>query len=89
MPYTSMQREFKDNQVVNKSITHNFTYTKEDVENLIKGDIAKRLGRETIPIISHSIYFQVNMEDEPHDWWAQYAQIPVFKGVVAKIEVPD
>jgi len=42
-----------------KSITHNFKYTKEDIENLIKGDIARQLGMETIPIISYSIEFGV------------------------------
>ena len=71
-----------------KSITHNFKYTKEDVENLIKGDIARQLGMETIPIIGHSIYFEVSMEDRPDDWRAEFSQIPVFKGVDAKVEVP-
>jgi hypothetical protein len=71
-----------------KSITHNFKYTKEDIENLIKGDIARQLGMETIPIISHSIYFKVSMEDDPSDWRSEYAQSPVFKGVDAKVEVP-
>lgn len=74
--------------MVDKSITHNFKYTKEDIENLIKGDIARRLGMETIPIISHSIEFNVDMEDRPDDWRAEFSQIPVFKGVDAKVEVP-
>lgn len=71
-----------------KTITHNFKYTKEDVENLIKGDIARQLGMETIPIISHSISFNVSMEDRPDDWRAEFSQIPTFKGVDAKVEVP-
>jgi hypothetical protein len=71
-----------------KSITHNFKYTKEDIENLIKGDIARQLGMETIPIISHSINFRVDMEDDPNDWRAEFAQSPVFKGVDAKVEIP-
>ncbi len=66
-----------------KSITHNFKYTKEDIENLIKGDIARQLGMETIPIISHSIYFVVDMEEND-----DYEPDPVFKGVDAKVEVP-
>ena len=71
-----------------KSITHNFKYTKEDIENLIKGDIARQLGMETIPIINHSIYFKVDMEDQPNDWRGEFSQFPVFKGVDAKVEVP-
>jgi len=71
-----------------KSITHNFKYTKEEIENLIKGDIARQLGMETIPIISHSMYFKIAMESDPNDWQARYAQSPVFKGVDAKVEVP-
>lgn len=71
-----------------KSLTHKFTYTKEDIENLIKGDIARQLGMKTIPIISHSIYFRVDMEDMPGDWRAEFSQTPVFKGVEAKVEVP-
>jgi hypothetical protein len=71
-----------------KSITHNFKYTKEDIENLIKGDIARQLGQETIPIINHIIRFVVEMEDQPNDWRAEFSQIPVFKGVDAKVEVP-
>jgi hypothetical protein len=62
--------------VVNKSTTHNFLYSKEDIENLIKGDIAARLGMDTIPIISHSINFILDTEDA------------TFSGVVANVEVP-
>ena len=72
-----------------KSITHNFKYTKEDVENLIKGDIARQLGMDTIPIISHSIYFRVEMEEDPTDLRAEYPLTPTFKGVNAKVEVPS
>ena len=38
-----------------KTVTHNFTYTKEDIVNLIKSDIAKQLDMKTIPIIDYSI----------------------------------
>ena len=71
-----------------KTLTHNFTYTKGDIENLIKGDIARQLGMETIPIISHSIYFKVDMENDPSDWRAEFPPSPVFKGVNVKVEVP-
>jgi hypothetical protein len=45
--------------MTSKSTIHNFKYTKEDIENLIKGDIAKQLGMDTIPIISYSIDFDI------------------------------
>jgi hypothetical protein len=62
-----------------KSITHNFKYTKEDIENLIKGDIARQLEMETIPIISYSIEFDI-----------RYALrgLTALDGVNAKVEVP-
>ena len=72
-----------------KTITHNFNYTKEDIENLIKGDIAKQLEMKTIPIISHSIYFRIKMEEDPTDFRAEYPLTPTFKGVNAKVEVPS
>ena len=62
-----------------KTITHNFKYTKKDVENLIKGDIARQLGMETIPIISHSIEFDVKYE---------IPGLTSFIGVSAKVELP-
>lgn len=68
-----------------RSVTHNFVYTKKDIENLIKGDIAKQLKMDTIPIISHSIRF--NIASEPgYDGPGMPPQI--FNGVEVKVETP-
>jgi hypothetical protein len=72
----------------NKTTTHNFNYSKEDIENLIKADIAKQLGMETIPIIDYKIDFRIVEENHPGDWQSQYNTIKVFKGAKAFVEVP-
>jgi hypothetical protein len=74
--------------MVDTSLTHNFEYTVEDIENLIKSDIATRLKRNTIPIIDYSIRFNISMEDLPGDFRAEGPLIAVFKGASANIEVP-
>ncbi len=71
-----------------KSLTHNFKYTVEDIKNLIKSDIAKQLGNKTIPIIDYSIRFNIDMEDQPGDYRAEYPLSPVFKGASANVKVP-
>jgi ribosomal protein S5 len=45
-----------------KTIMHKFSYSKSDIENLIKADISKRLNMSTIPIVSYSIDFKINTE---------------------------
>lgn len=72
-----------------KTLTHNFEYTKEDIMNLIKGDIARQLKMATIPIIKYNIYFNITMEEDPSDWRAEYDLTPTFKGASAKVEVPN
>lgn len=65
-----------------------FVYTPEDIVNLIKSDVAKQLGMETIPIIDYSITFDVKMENMEGDWMSQYSQTPVFKGANVSLETP-
>lgn len=74
--------------MVEKSIIHNFNYSQDDIVNLIKSDVAKKLNMETIPIINYSISFNITMEDAPNDYYASEPLIPVFKNVIVKLEVP-
>jgi hypothetical protein len=67
-----------------KSITHNFKYTKKDIENLIKGDIARQLGMKTIPIISYSIVFEFGEDYDTNECGVN----TTLEGVEAKVEVP-
>lgn len=68
-----------------KTMTHNFRYTKEDIANLIKGDIARKLQVETIPNISHRIYFRVGIEDNT-DWKTEIPLNIEFKDVIVYVE---
>jgi len=72
-----------------KTITHTIEYTKEDIENLIKGDIAKQLKMDVIPIIKYSINFRIGEEYDPSDWRGEFPATTVLRGATAKIEVPN
>ncbi len=67
-----------------RSVTHNFTYSKKDIEDLIKADVAKQLKMQPIPIISYSIDF--NLASEPYDGPGMPSY--VFKNVDVQVETP-
>lgn len=71
-----------------KTVTHNFSYTVDDIKNLIKADIARQLKRDTIPIINYSIGFRVEAKEDPTDWRAEYPLSHEFAGAQASVEVP-
>lgn len=71
-----------------ESTLRKFKYSPEDIVNLIKSDVAKRLGMETIPIIDYSIIFEVGKEDIKGDWLSQYTRKPIFKGALVTLETP-
>jgi hypothetical protein len=67
-----------------RSTTHNFVYTKKDIENLIKADVAKQMKMETIPIVSYSINFNIGTEPYDGPGMPNYS----FKNVDVKVETP-
>jgi hypothetical protein len=70
-----------------KTTTHNFNYSPEDIEDLIKADIAEQLGMKTLPIIDYKIDFRIVEENHPGDTFSQFPSITVFKGAKAFVEI--
>ena len=64
--------------MVKKTTTYNFVYSKQDIENLIKGDIANYLNMQPIPIIHSSIKFNI----------IKFNGVLTFKNVEVNIEIP-
>jgi hypothetical protein len=65
--------------------TVTFKYTKEDIANLVKADVAKRLTAKQLG--ECHVYFAIDAEEDPTDWRAEYPLSHVLGGATASVMV--